>query len=395
MRTGALKALREACLQEAGNDNRKANKLIAEKFKRLITEKKIVPKDVSFKALFEGLVDLTDVDINNAKEVAEAVSSSAFTNITTLITHAITIEPYEQRANEVLVLVTQGDATMTDEETVRGMTAIGGVRRRLETEAYDETDFGEKRVAIRKSDFGRIIALTMEDIFNDKTGDIQARANTIGEDAGQHQEAMIIETLECVPRTSFQEVLSRAFVYNGIAFAQSDFYKTDHSAVVGLDGQINANQTSGGITEAGFTNAYNLFAAMVDERGKRIVVSPSQVVVHQQNELTLATLLATDRSVGQNFASTTGGINDVNQFGPRGKVKLATVTSPFMSTTPKAYMGQFPRSLLWLWVQRPQTLTMGATDKDAFERQIVWKARFNYYGGIGHRDYRYCVRITA
>jgi len=59
------------------------------------------------------------------------------------------------------------------------------------------------------------------------------------------------------------------------------------------------------------------------------------------------------------------------------------------------YMGDFKRSLLWLWVERPNTVTAAASDDDAFRRRIVWKARFNYYGGVGHRDYRYGVRVTA
>jgi len=387
MRIGAIRELREACSQQCGGDVNKTNRLVAEAFKKMVAEKTLDPQNVSYKALFEGLVDMNNIDSSNAMEVAEAVSSSAFPTITTMLTHSIVIAPYEVRMNEVMALCTEGDATMTDDETVRGMTAIGGIRRRLETEAYDETDFGEKKVSIRKSDFGRIISLTMEDIFNDRTGDIQARARTIGEDAGQHQELMIMETLENLPRTAFQEATSRAFVYNGTAYTQAQFYASTHATI--LDMQVNKNEVAGGITATGLTNAWLAFAAMVDERGKQIVVRPTQVIVHSSDELTIATLFATERSVGNAF-------NDVNQFGPRGRVSLATVVSPFVSdTTNVMYMGDFKRSLLWLWVERPSTVTAAASDDDAFRRRIVWKARFNYYGGVGHRDYRYGVRITA
>jgi len=386
MRTGALKQLREACLQQAGGDVKKSNRLIAENFKAMMVKEKIDPKTISYKALFEGLVNLEDVDVNNPKEVAEAVTSSAFPIVTSTVTHAITIEPYTLRMNEVMQLVTEGNAVMTDEETVRGMTPIGGIRRRLETEAYDETDFGEKKVAIRKSDFGRIIALTMEDIFNDRTGDIQDRARTIGEDAGIHQEQLIIETLEVLPRTAFNEAVARAFVYNGTAYTQAQFYAATH---VTLDGQVNENKVTGGINETGFTAAYLAFSKMKDERGKQLVIVPTAVVIHSSNELTLATLLATDKVVG-------GANNDISQFGPRGRVSLKTVVTPFLATTTGlAYMGNMPRSMLWLWVQRPQTVTMGASDDEAFRRQIVWKSRFNYYGGCGHRDYRWIVRHTT
>lgn len=389
MRTGALKQLREACLQQTGGDVQKGNKLLVTKFQEMVDQKLVDPKKVSYRALFEGLVNLDGVELNDPKQVVEAVSSSAFTNITTLITHAIVIEPYEVRMADIGQLVTEGEAAMTDEENVRGMTAIGGVRRRLETQAYEETDFEEKRVSVRKSDFGRIISLTFEDIFNDRTGDIQDRANTIGEDGSQHREQMVIETLECLPRTSFGEAASSAFVYKGTAYTSAQFYAATH-ATLPIDGQVNNNVvTSGGIDETSFSTAYLRFSSMRDEKGKIIRVRPEVVVVHDQQELKLATLLATDKAVG-------GNNNDVNQFGPRGKVKLATITTPFLSSSGQlAYMGTPRRSLLWLWVEKPQTVTMGATTDAAFRRRIVWEARFNYYGGIAHRDYRYIVKIST
>lgn len=380
--------MRESCLSNANNNVAVANKQIAKLFREGIANKTIIPKDVSYKALFEGLVDLEDIDINNAKEVAEAIGSSAFADVATIITSNIIIEPYEQMTNEVMSLVTEGTAKFTYTETVKGMTAVGGVRRRLETDAYTETDFETKYISVDKSDFGRIISLTMEDLFNDATGDIQDTASRIGEDAGQHQAQMIIETLECLPRTAFGEATSRAFVYKGTAFVQSNFYNADHSAIDGLDGQVNKNTATGGIAGAGFTAAYNNFAALVDEKGKRIVLAPTHVVVHTQNDLTLATLLATERVLGS-------ANNDINQFGPRGRVKLIPIATPFLATTANlAYIGNIKRSLAWLWVQKPQTVNSGV-DVAAFERQIVWRARFNYYGGCAHRDYRAITRLTA
>jgi hypothetical protein len=388
MKSG-IKQMRESCLSNANNNVAVANKMIAKLFKEGIKSKDIIPKDVSFKALFEGLVDTEDIDMNNAREVAEAISSSAFADVATIITSSLVIEPFELQSNEVMGLVTEGNAKFTYTETIKGMTSIGGVRRRLETDSYTETDFEDKTVSIDKSDFGRIVSLTMEDLFNDATGDIQAKANTIGEDGGQHMAQQIIETMEVLPRTALGEATSRAFVYKGTAYVQSDFYSADHSGIAGLDGQVNKNTATGGITEAGFTVAYNNFAALVDERGKRIVMTPTDVIVHSQYDLKLANLLASERSIAS------AALNDVNMFGPRGRVKLRPLATPWLATTTSlCYIGNFKRSLVWLWVQKPQTVTSGV-DTLAFERQIVWRARFNYYGGCAHRDYRSITRITA
>lgn len=388
LRVDDIKRLRKACEAETGGNNDKSRKLLVGKLEQLFNEGKLSHKDINLKAAFEALVDIAPEDRTDSVKVAEAVASSAFSTLTTLIVHRSVIEPYEMRMNEVMELVSEDDASMTDDETIHGMTPLGGIRRRLETEAYDETDFSEKKVTVRKSDFGRIISLTMEDIFNDRTGKIREKASSIGEDAGSHQEKMIIETLEVLPRTAFNESASRAFVYEGVAHTQAQFYSTDHSAI--LDGQVNSNRVTGGITEAGFTNAYNCFATpMTDERGKEIVIRPEVVVVRATNDLTLNNLLATERALGNNN-------NDINQFGPRGRVKLKPIVTPFLASTAGLfYMGVPRRSLKWLWVERPQTVTAAADSSLAFERRIVWRARFNYYGGVAHRDYRWVVRGTT
>jgi hypothetical protein len=382
-----LKDLREACLSKANGDTKKANKEMVKIFKEGIAKKEIDPHQVSFKALLEGLVDLSDVDVNNAVEVKEALVSSAFSDITTIITHSLVIEPYESRMNEVWPLVTVGDAKRTEPEIVKGFTMPGGVKRRLETEAYQETDVEGKYIEVAKSDFGRMISLTMETLFDDSAGDIKDSCMNLGYDAGAHQERFIIETLEGLPRTALEEVLSRAFVFKGTAYTQAQFYSTDHSALP-IDKQVNANTCTGGITETGLKNGWNLFANMKDSSGQFITTTPTQIVIHTQNDLVLATLMNTERSLGSAY-------NDVNQAGPRGKIKVSPITTPFLAdTTSLAYMGQFARSLVWLWVQKPQTITAATDSTLALERQIVWRARFNYYGGCAHRDYRRQVRIT-
>jgi hypothetical protein len=100
-------------------------------------------------------------------------------------------------------------------------------------------------------------------------------------------------------------------------------------------------------------------------------------------------MLDTDRIVGDEH-------NDTNQFGPRGRVKLRSITTPFLATTTGLfYMGTPRRSMLWLWVQKPNTQTIPANSIDSIKRKIVWEMVFNYYGGVGHRDYRWIQKGTT
>lgn len=388
MRKGTLRGLINQCVEQVGADNLPvAYEHAGDKVAGLLEAGKVKPGDFSFRELFEELVDPNrQFDrTTDPQMIAEAMSASAFPVITNRILHGTILPEYTAASHGVDRLVREDNATKTQSEDIGGMTDIDGLEMRPELMSYIETDFGEKYIRIFMADFGRIISLSREAIFDDRTGEIQRRARGIGRKAGTHRVKMVIQTIEMLPRTAFKEATTRAFVYKGTAITQAQFYSTDHSSVIDL--QVNANTLTDALGTTGLTNALLLFDSMVDTNGDEMDVTPNMLLVPSALrvvawQLTQSTMQYDTANRAQNY------------YGPSGSadVNLGVMTSRFLSSSTKYYLGDFPENLLWLWVWRPATASQGNNTTLAFQNQIVQRYRFNYNGGLGHVDYRNIVR---
>jgi len=379
---------------ECGSNTRQAYRLAAERIDGLMQPRGdsaplMSPEDFSIRSIFEETVGpLHEWREAPIDVLAEAVTSSAFPEITNRIFHNAVIPEYELNVGPLGELVTEDNATKTQSEEVAGYTPMDGdLELRAETMPYMETEFGEKKVRVYTGDFGRKISLTREAIFDDRTGQLLQRAKGVGEIAGQHRARMIMQSIEMNPRTAFNESVSRAFVYKGTTIALADFYKTDHSAVTGLDEQVNSNTFIDPPDTVGFTNAMDLGSKMVNENGDEILVSLKDMIVPARLwPATWRMTASPDQPDTTNRAW--------NFFGPNnsGRPFNPPMTSPFLATDYYWYIGNFKRQLLWLWVWKPATATLGAGTDIAFNNQIISQFRFNYYGGVGHMDYRFILR---
>jgi len=395
MNINAIKKFRTAHEQAAGGNNERAHEAMNHQVTEWIKDGTLIPGRVSFRGLLESLTDFdfgkSGNSQNGAVKMSEAISGSAFPTLTNTILNSITMNQYDLYANNFLNLVTENDARTTEAEQVAGTTALGGLDRRLEKHAYTEDDFGEKDITVHKGDFGKIISLTFETLYNDETGMIFDRARTIGDIAGQHIHQTIIETMEGLPRTALEEVASKAFVLDGTAHAESAIYSADHTAI---DGVVNNNAVTGGITEAGMESAFNAFGEMLDTRGNKIVIAPNGFIHHATKAITVRKLLATAQAIPDGNASAV--TQQINPFGPAGGMgsDLNPISSPFCRSTYN-YLGDFKKALVWLWVERPNTVVAPSDTSLAFSKRIVYRARFNYFGGCALRDYRYIVRLAS
>jgi len=382
MRSGTVRGLVEAKKLEAGENREELNRLVKAELDSLFEEGKIKPDEFSVKGLFEELVVSENPDItstSSAERIAEAVTTTAFPTITSSVIHNTIIPAYELEVGDLASLCREAPATKTANDKVAGFTTGGGPERRLETMAYQETDFGEKYIEIDLSDFGRIISLTREAIYDDRTGQLLDRARDIGEKGGQHRALMIAETIEVAPRTAFGESASRAFVYKGTALTASQFYSSDHSSVA--DKQTNDNVDTTALSFTGIDALNTLFQGMVDENGDRIIIRPKTLLVPPALWTTATKLMfgATDPDQVGAQVNPFKGMYDLKQ-------------SPYLSSSTKYYLGDFQKQLLWLWVWKPETAVQTANSEVAFSSQIIQRYRFDYNGGVGHTDYRHICR---
>lgn len=387
MRKGTIKNLLEQYEVETGGNKKKAGQLVANKLDGFFKEGKLDPQDISVKALFEEVVDPEGkFDMHSdVQEIAEAISTSNFVTISGTVMNAAIIPAYQVEVGEAEKVVTEEPAIKTQPEDVGGFTAAGGFARREEHMSYEEETFGEKYWTIYKSDFGKIVSLTREAIFDDRTGQLIRRARNVGEKGGQLRAKIITQTLEVSARTDMGESTSRAAMYAGSAITASNFYNTDHSALIDSAGtnanlvESNAMGTSGNLQDAA-----KLFSDFVDEEGDEIMVRPTKLVFHPSLSETAWELLSARIKRGSN--------NDIENYWYK---KYEPVELPFLSSGTTWYLGAPEKQIVWLWVWKPEVKTQTSNSESAFESQIVMRWRFNWHGGCGHTDYRYIVKSTA
>jgi len=389
-----LRKLVEAKVKEAGGDALVGHEAAAQEIITLINEGKIDRRNLGFKRLYQELIPHVPLS-SPAERVAEALNSSAFPTIAQKVIHKDIIDAYELHKGNVDVLVRESQATKVDEELVVGFEA-GDTELQLRRQgmAYEETDFGEKNWKITMADFGRMISLTREVIFEDRTAEVMSRARDIGRSAGAHRARMIVQTVEGTARTAMEESSFQGCIYKGTAKSASDLYSNDHDTA--FDGQTNDNLAASNAL-ADYTDidaVYQLFNGMVDESGEAIDIMPNAILIPNALKATAMKILKSDLLIakGNTDASNIGTYNPVKDLGADN---LAIVSSRYLADTTTWYMGDFPKQILALNVFAPQTASQGVNSELAFTNQIVARFRFSMHWGLGHTDYRYIVKSTA
>ena len=390
-KNGVLRSLVDQKVQEAAGNKRKGYALAAEKLDNLMKQGKLEPKDFSFKQMYEELVEAPE-DINDVVSISEAVNSSAFPNVASKIIHKDIIDEYDLALGSVGNLVRRADATRSDEELVVGFEA-GDTEPVLRRQgmAYEETDFGEKDWKIKMADFGRIISLTRETIFEDRTGEVLKRARDIGRSAGHQQQKTIVQTIEGRPREAFEETTFAGAVYKGQVLSQAQLYSEDHSA---LDGQVNPN-IIGSNALADWTNidkVWQAFAQMVNEAGDKISIVPKAILVPMALKAT-AFQIMNSQVLGVTGNTDAKNIPLMNPLRDMGSLNV--ISSVFMNSNSDWFVGDFDKELLLLDVFKPETASQGTNSELAFSNQIISRFRFSYHYGIGHTDWRYIIKNQA
>ena len=385
-----LRKLVDAKVEEHGGNKFAGYNAAAAHVDNLITEGKMKTTDFSIKGLYEALCD-TPLN-ESAERVAEDLNTSAFPTIVSKVFHRDIIDAYDLSLGGVGSLVRTGKATRTDEELVVGFEA-GDTEPQIRRQgmAYEETDFGDKNWKIFMADFGRMISLTREVIYEDRTGEVLKRAKDIGEAAGHHKQKIIVQTIEGSARTAFEEAAFQGAFYKGAAKTGAELYANSHATT--FDGQTNDNLiASNGLVDYTDLEAdWLAFAAMTDEAGNKINIVPKVLFIPAALKAVAAKILKSDllMAVGSTDLANIGTYNPVKDFD-----NLAIISSVFLSSASTWFMGDFAKQLLELVVYPPATASQGANSELAFTNQIVARFRFSSHFGVGHTDYRYIMKNT-
>jgi len=129
---------------------------------------------------------------------------------------------------------------------------------------------------------------------------------------------------------------------------------------------------------------------MKDEEGRYILAMPKVLLVNPSLYRTAWQFTSDDPQPDT-------GNNGSNFY--KKALGLTAMQSPYVGTGGGAstdwYLGDFKRQLVWIWAKRPYTDSEGADSASAFERDIVARFKYGYWGGCGHRDTRYIVKGTV
>jgi hypothetical protein len=401
MKNGIVKEIFNSYKEQSGGNEVKAGQLTASKIESLMKEGKIVPADLKFNQVAQDLlgVQYDDLRTADAQQVAFALQSSQFPTVSKIAVNKTIMDNYELYQPEVDSLVSEIEATQTDVEKLVGFTDPEEPELRLEGMSYQDTDFGERDVQVYMADFGRTISLTREAIFNDRTNSLISQAQSIGDYTGQHRAKMIIQTVEGLPRTAFKEAAngSKALTYKGTQFQAASIYNSnDHKAI---DGRTNANLiASNGLNDyTSIQSAMQLFNKMKTPRGHEMIVNPTTILVHSDNEVKAWQILNTPQFalVGQGKVADPVISHQANPYGPGGLKKFNVIGTRYLSAAGTWYIGDPKKQLKWVWVYRPATASLAASSEKAFYNNIVMTYKFSYHGGCGHTDYTYMMKCTA
>jgi len=395
VKKGILKQLVKQHEDQAGSNVREAHQHAADQIAALIKDNKVSTRDFNLRQMYEELVDHPLSD--DVTRVAEAINTSAFPTFASTILHSDIIKEYEAQVRNYEDLVTESQARLTNKEKIGGFEAMDNEpQMRPEAMAYEETSFGEKHWEVQMADFGRMISVTRETIYEDHTNEVMNRARNIGRAAGQHKARMIIQTLECLPRTAFNESSFQGAIYKGTALNQGQMYSADHSSI---DGVVNDNLATSNALETyeSIDNAMQLFSEMVDEGGNKINITPSVLIVPRALAVTAYNIMNTTTYMFSGGDATSGAEPSMNPtLNPiRALGNFRVIDTTYLANNTNWYLGEPKDQLKWLTVYPPSTASQGANSELAFTNQIVARFRFSYHGGVGHSDYRHIVRNTA
>jgi hypothetical protein len=283
-------------------------------------------------------------------------------------------------------LFTEMETTRTDYETIAGMRAVTLLPRVRPGQNFPTANWGEKNIQVEVAKFGEILEIEKELVISDQTGQILSRAREAGTMMGAHRHRFMVETICDGARDALEETSSTSFMYDKSA---RTVYATTHTTV---DGVANSNlSATTDLDTEGLDAVYTLLGQMTDEKGRYITVMPKAILVHPSQFPT-----AWQFTAGLEQPDTAErGLNFY-----KSQLKLTPYQSPYVYSSAGSraatdfYMGDFTRQMVWMWVIRPTVDNEGATSSASFERDVIARYKFHYFGGAGMKDYRFIVKAT-
>ena len=301
------------------------------------------------------------------KELREAVSSDLFPTITGEIISAKIIESNKLASGIGDQLCTTVPSKMETEKVAGFEAGDFDIDEIPEGSEYNDSTMSEKHVTIKHVKKGRLISITEEMVYYDKTGQVLDHARKIGEVLAYEREKIIVQGIMDSNTTVYKP--------SGIATA---FWSAGNANV----------ETANPFGESGVLAALKNMGEQTDEDGNYIFVDNSRLI-----GLFPFDLWVQSAQMVQSTLTPESAEQAKNVF----KGLFIPLTSPWLTASNAStwYLGDFKRDFRWSEVWPLQVFTMRQQSDSAFRKDLAAIYKCRYLGNIGATDFRHCVRSTT
>ncbi len=354
----------------------------------------IRPEEISFAELWEAFVGPISQTLSGAgdrlfatsrgvvdralESEGSALMTAAFTDIVGVLLASKMIQGYNA-PGYVGELLFDNVPSKLRSERYAGFTVMERPLEVPEGQPYKETGFMGKYATSEALKKGRLLHITEEAIFFDRTGELLRRAMMLGEKARTEKEQVM---LDCFT-DRFAAAGRFIFAPMGVGAA---LYRA-----AGVAPNLTVNQLAGNALAdwVQVDAAEQIFAAMTDENGDVIVVLPRVLVVPS------ALKTVAKRIVGATELRTVGTTAIETAIWENPYTGLVVISSPFFDQVSGTnwYLGDPKKQFVWqdVW---PLQILRATLDEEKHLRDIVFSVKVRYYGGAAAIDDKYVVRST-
>lgn len=319
----------------------------------------------------EGKQMANEVFARRLTESDGAVSTAAFQNISGQIVYSAILEKYQAEEFVFAKLIPEVKALILDGEKMAGINELGDISAvRKEGDPYQLAGVTEDWIFTPPvPDYGRIVAVTWEAVFNDRTGVLLERAGDVGYWIGYGEEVRAIDCVVDENRTDHR------YNWRGTVIASYGDNSGSHTwdnltasnALVDWTDVNDAEQTFNGLV-----NPYT---------GTPIMVEPKHLVVTKQLEQTARRIVsATEIRVATPGYATSGSPTQTvvsNPYQNKYEIKTSRLLASRMATDTDWFLGDVSKYAARMVAEPLNVVQAPSGNKDEFERRIVNQYRAN------------------
>lgn len=341
------------------------------------------------KSLYQGLADVeVSVPMRMQDDVVRSVSTSAFPILVGTATIAQINEAFAGVESIGQNLVTEFDHNKKVTTMVDLRSLDKDQDEVKERKDFPEIGVAEEKVEIRHRKNGRKITFSLESIMENDLPDIVGRSNRLGEIANEHIEELTLYRVTDHYGSGSSPAEPYAYRPNGTGTQLYNATANSPGTRAPSGTRITTNPF---VDESDLENARVRLATMLNERGRRITIPRSQIII-----------LCPDAIVGSvlkvlNSEMVPGVENEMSNWGPKGKwhIPIERVqSSPKMDdmSTSAWYYGAFKEQFKRKWKMRFELITLGTDTQAYLNAQIAFQARLAWDVEVGAISYERVIQ---